>query len=134
MEYIGYAWLGLVVACVIIEAMTVSLTTIWFAAGAIVAWLVYLIGFGIEVQIIVFLLVSIVCLIFTRPIAMEKFKVGRVRTNAESLIGQSYKVQSTIDNINNTGTIDVKGQMWSARSVDDQVIEKDDEIVIIKVL
>jgi len=131
MEYIGYAWLGLVVACVIIEAMTVSLTTIWFATGAIVAWLVYLIGFGMEVQIIVFLLVSIVCLIFTRPIAMEKFKVGRVRTNAESLIGQSYKVQSTIDNINNTGTIDVKGQMWSARSVDDQVIEKD-EIVIIR--
>ena len=130
MEYVGYAWLGLVVACVIIEAMTVSLTTIWFAIGAIVAWLFYLIGFGIEVQIVIFLLVSIVCLIFTRPIAMEKFKVGRVRTNAESLIGQSYKVESTIDNINNTGTVNVKGQMWSARSLDDQVIEKDEIVVI----
>ncbi len=131
MEYIGYAWLGIVVACVIIEAMTVSLTTIWFAIGAIAAWLVYLTGLGLEVQIVVFLLVSIVCLIFTRPIAMEKFKVGRVRTNADSLIGQSYKVDTTIDNINNTGEVNVKGQMWTARSVDDQVIEKD-EIVIIK--
>lgn len=131
MEYIGYAWLGIVVACVAIEAMTVSLTTIWFAIGAIFAWLIYLTGLGLEVQIVVFLLVSIVCLIFTRPIAMEKLKVGRVKTNAESLIGQSFKVESTIDNINNTGTVNVKGQMWAARSLDDQVIEKD-EIVIVK--
>lgn len=131
MEYLGYAWLGTVVACVIIEAMTVNLTTIWFAIGAVAAWLIYLTGLGLEVQIVVFLLVSIVCLIFTRPIAVEKLKVGRFKTNADSLIGQSCKVESTIDNINNTGTVNVKGQMWTARSADDQVIEKD-EIVIIK--
>ena len=131
MEYLGYAWLGTVVACVIIEAMTVNLTTIWFALGAVAAWLVYLTGLGLEVQIVIFLLVSIVCLIFTRPIAVEKLKVGRYKTNADSLIGQSCKVESTIDNINNTGAVNVKGQMWTARSADDQVIEKD-EIVIIK--
>ena len=131
MEYLGYAWLGTVVACVIIEAMTVNLTTIWFAIGAVSAWLIYLTGLGLEVQIVVFLLVSIVCLIFTRPIAVEKLKVGRFKTNADSLIGQSCKVESTIDNINNTGTVNVKGQMWTARSADAQVIEKD-EIVIIK--
>lgn len=131
MEYLGYAWLGTVVACVIIEAMTVNLTTIWFAIGAVAAWLIYLTGLGLEVQIVVFLLVSIVCLIFTRPIAVEKLKVGRFKTNADSLIGQSCKVESTIDNINNTGTVNVKGQMWTARSADDQIIEKD-EIVIIK--
>ena len=131
MEYIGYAWLGTVVACVIIEAMTVSLTSIWFAIGAIAAWLIYLTGLGLEVQIVIFLLVSILCLIFTRPIAMEKLKVGRVKTNAESLIGQSCKVESTIDNINNTGTVNVRGQIWTARSADDRVIEKD-EIVEIK--
>ena len=129
MEYIGYAWLGTVIACVIIEAMTVSLTSIWFAIGAIAAWLIYLTGLGLEVQIVIFLLVSILCLIFTRPIAMEKLKVGRV--NAESLIGQSCKVESTIDNINNTGTVNVRGQIWTARSADDRVIEKD-EIVEIK--
>ncbi len=134
MEYIGYAWLGTVVACVIIEAMTVNLTTIWFAVGAIVAWLVYLTGLSLEVQIVVFLSVSIVCLIFTRPIAMEKLKVGRVKTNADSLIGQSFKVESRIDNINNTGTVNVKGQMWAARSVDDQVIEKDEIVVIKKIV
>ena len=131
MEYIGYAWLGTIIACVIIEAMTVSLTTIWFAIGAIAAWLIYLTGLGLEVQIIAFLLVSTLSLIFTRPIAMEKFKVGRIKTNADLLIGQSYKVVSTIDNINNEGTVNVKGQIWTARSLDDQVIEKD-EIVEVK--
>ena len=130
MEYVGYAWLGLTVACVIIEAMTVSLTTIWFAVGALVAWLVHLTGLEIEAQIVVFLLVSIVCLIFTRPIAMKKFKVGRFKTNAESLIGWSFKVESRIDNINNTGTVKVNGQIWSARSLDDRVIEKDEIVVV----
>lgn len=131
MEYIGYAWLGTIIACVIIEAMTVNLTTIWFAIGAVAAWLIYLTGLGLEVQIIAFLLVSTVSLIFTRPIAMEKLKIGRTKTNADLLIGQSYKVVTTIDNINNEGTVNVKGQIWTARSVDDQVIEKD-EIVEVK--
>lgn len=131
MEYIGYAWLGTVVACVLIEAMTMGLTTIWFAIGAITAWLVYLLGFKLEVQIVVFLIVSIVCLLFTRPIAMDKLKIGRTKTNADMLIGQSFKVVSTIDNINNKGTVNVKGQMWSARSLDGQVIEKD-EIITVK--
>ncbi len=131
MEYIGYAWLGTIIACVVIEAMTLGLTTIWFAIGAVAAWLTYLTGLGLEVQIVVFLLVSTLSLIFTRPIAMEKFKVGRIKTNADLLIGQSYKVVSTIDNINNEGTVNVKGQIWTARSLDDQVIEKD-EIVEVK--
>lgn len=131
MEFIGYAWLITVIACVAIEAITMGLTTIWFAIGAIAAWLVYLTGLRLEVQIVVFLLVSTLSLIFTRPIAMEKFKVGRVKTNADSLIGQSYKVESTIDNINNTGTVNVKGQIWTARSADDKVIEKG-EIIVVK--
>ena len=131
MEYIGYAWLGTLVACLVIEAMTLGLTTIWFAAGALVAWLVYLTGLGLEIQIVVFLLVSTLCLIFTRPIAVEKLKVGRYKTNAESLIGQPCKVESTIDNLNNKGRVNVKGQIWTARSIDDQIIEKD-QVVIIK--
>ncbi|HHZ02465.1 MAG TPA: NfeD family protein [Tissierellia bacterium] len=131
MAYLGYAWLGIVVVSVIIEALTMGLTTIWFAIGAIVAFLVNLTGIGIEVQIVAFLLVSILCLLFTRPFAMKKLKVGRIRTNTDLLIGQQCKVESTIDNLNNQGTVNVKGQIWTARSVDDQVIEKG-EIVTIK--
>jgi membrane protein implicated in regulation of membrane protease activity len=131
MEYVGWAWLIIIAACVIIEALTLGLATIWFAIGALVAWLIYLTGAALQLQIVVFLVVSIVCLILTRPIAVEKLKIGRSRTNADALIGEYVKVESTINNINNEGTVKAKGQIWSAKSFDGEVIEKD-ELVVIK--
>ncbi|MGD9568203.1 MAG: NfeD family protein [Sedimentibacter sp.] len=130
MDYIGWAWLIIIAACVIIEASTMGLTTIWFAAGALVAWLIYLTGVSLQVQIVAFLIVSIVCLIFTRPIAVEKLKVGKAKTNLDSLIGETAKVETTINNFNNEGYVKLKGQMWSARSVDDEIIEKNEPVVV----
>ena len=128
----GLSWLAILVVCIIIEALTMGLTTIWFAIGSIAAWLAYIIGFKLNVQIFIFLLVSISCLIVTRPIAVKKLKIGKTRTNIDSLIGEYFKVNSTINNINNKGTVIVRGIMWSARSfVDDDIIEKD-EIVCVK--
>lgn len=124
MDFMGWAWLIIIAACVIIEASTVSLTTIWFAIGALVAWLVYLVGLSLQVQIVVFLLVSIACLILTRPIAVEKLKVGRAKTNLDSLIGETAKVEKTINNFNNEGYVKLNGQVWSARSANDEIIEK----------
>jgi membrane protein implicated in regulation of membrane protease activity len=130
MDYIGWAWLIIIAACVIIEASTMGLTTIWFAIGALVAWLIYLTGVNIQVQIVVFLLVSIVCLVLTRPIAVKKLKVGKAKTNIDSLIGETAKVETTINNFNNEGYVIAKGQVWTARSIDDEVIEKDELVVI----
>lgn len=130
MDYIGWAWLIIVAACVIIEASTMGLTTIWFAIGALVAWLINLTGLNLQVQILVFLIVSIVCLVFTRPIAVEKLKVGKSKTNLDSLIGETAKVETTINNFNNEGYVKLKGQIWSARSNDDEIIEKDEPVVV----
>ena len=134
MEYAGWAWLGIVAACIAIEAYTLGLTTIWFAIGALAAWLVHLTGLGIEIQIIVFLMVSILCLLLTRPIAAEKLKVGITKTNADRLIGEIVKVKSTINNINNEGTVKARGQIWSARSVDDSIIEEDEMVVVKEII
>jgi len=130
MEYIGWAWLIIIVACIIIEASTMGLTTIWFAIGALIAWFVYLMGFDLHVQIIIFLLVSIICLVLTRPIAVKKLKVGKIKTNLDSLIGETAKVESTINNIENVGYVKARGQIWSARSVDGEIIEEGELIVV----
>jgi membrane protein implicated in regulation of membrane protease activity len=108
------------------------LTTIWFAFGAIVAWITSSVGLALEVQIVVFLVVSILCLILTRPIAVEKLKIGKTRTNADSIIGECVKVVTTINNMNNEGTVKARGQIWSAKSYNnDDIIEKD-EIVCVR--
>lgn len=130
MDFMGWAWLIIIAACVIIEASTVSLTTIWFAIGALIAWLVYLVGLSLQVQIVVFLLVSIACLILTRPIAVEKLKVGRAKTNLDSLIGEIAKVETTINNFNNEGYVKLNGQVWSARSANDEIIEKGELVLV----
>lgn len=132
MDYIGWTWMGIIVVCIVIEASTMGLTTIWFAVGGIIAWIASGIGFKLEIQIVVFLVVSILCLIVTRPIAVKKLKIGKVRTNADTIIGECVKVISTINNINNEGTVKARGQMWSARAFDDQDIIEKDEIVCVK--
>lgn len=130
MEYNGCFWLIVIAVCIIIEASTLGLTTIWFAIGALIAWFIYLSGLSLQIQIVVFLLVSIACLILTRPIAVEKLKIGKVKTNLDSLIGETGVVETTINNVNSEGYVKLKGQIWSARSTDDEVIEKDELVVV----
>lgn len=130
MVYNGYFWLIVIAVCIFIEASTLGLTTIWFAIGALIAWFIYLLGFSLQAQVVVFLLVSIVCLVFTRPIAVKKLKVGRAKTNLDSLIGETGLVETTIDNINGWGYVKLKGQVWSACSINDDVIEKDELVIV----
>ena len=92
-------WLVILVALVVIELVTMGLTTIWFAGGALAAALVSILGTTLVLQVIVFLVVSIVLLYFTRPIAVKYFNKDRIRTNTESLIGKQAIVISEINNI-----------------------------------
>lgn len=119
----SFYWLIAVVVLLIIEITTLGLTTIWFAGGALVAFLASVLGASFLVQFILFFVVSIVLLCFTRPIAVRYFNNHRARTNYESIIGQTAKVTSVIDNYNLTGSASVNGQEWTARS------ERDEEII-----
>ena len=109
-------WLVLLVALVIIELLTMGLTTVWFAGGALVATIAALFDTPIALQVILFLLVSALLLFFTRPLAVKYFNKDRVRTNAESLVGRQAIVISEIDNLQGIGQVNVGGMEWSART------------------
>lgn len=114
-------WLVLLILCIGIEVLTLGLTTIWFAGGALVAIFATLLQAPIFVQIILFFLVSLLMLFFTRPIAVKYFNRDRVKTNVESMVGRQAIVTSEIDNLQAAGQVTVNSQEWSARSADDRV-------------
>lgn len=115
-------WLGLFIVLLIIELFTVGLTTIWFGIGALAALAANVFGADLIVQIIVFLAVSIVLLIFTRPLAEKHLNRNRVRTNYESEIGKVIRIAEKVDNLNQTGRSVVDGQEWTVRAENDREI------------
>ncbi len=106
-------WLAVALVMLVIEALTVGLATIWFAAGALVALLAALLDFSIAVQIVLFLAVSICLLVFTRKIFVEKLKAGSEKTNVDALVGEKGVVISPIHPYE-VGQVKVGGQVWSA--------------------
>ncbi len=116
---ITIGWLVLFVVLIAIEIATLGLTTIWFAAGALVATIAAAFNAPVFMQIALFIFMSLVLLIFTRPVAVKYFNKDRIRTNAESLVGRQAIVISEIDNLQGIGQVTVGGQEWSARAAED---------------
>ncbi len=121
MNEIMIFWLVLLILMIVIEVLTLGLTTIWFAGGALVAVIASLLGAPVWLQIILFFAVSLLLLFFTRPVAVKYFNRDRVKTNVESMVGRQAIVVSEIDNIQGIGQVTVGGQEWTARSSDQKV-------------
>ena len=101
-------WLIVLAVFLVIEAITVGLTTIWFAGGALVAAIASGAGAGILVQWILFLVISLVLLIFTRPLAVRYMNKGVPKTNVNSLIGEKAVVIQKINKLEQTGKVRIK--------------------------
>lgn len=129
----GIIWLFIVVVMAVIEIVTLGLTTIWFAGGALAAFIASLLGAGLAVQIAVFIVVSLALLAGTRPFAVRYLNKGRVSTNAESLIGKMAVVKEEIDNLNARGLVSVNGQEWTARAWKDHVIPEGTTVEIMEI-
>ena len=114
-------WLVVLVLSIVIEMISLGLTSIWFAGGAIVALITAALSLPMWLQVFVFLLVSVVLMVFTRPIAVKYFNKDRVRTNVESLIGRQAIVISEISNRQGIGQVTVGGQEWTARTEDEEI-------------
>lgn len=113
-------WLAVMIILIVLEIITVGLTTIWFAGGALVAMFVSALGGGTILQIAVFLVVSFVLVIFTRPWAMKYIKTNHVKTNYEGIIGKVVRITQDVDNLNGTGCAVVNGQEWTVRATEDE--------------
>lgn len=126
------AWLAVLVLLLAVEAATLGLTTIWFAGGALIAFFLAIAGLDVLAQVIGFCVVSVLLLLITRPAAVRWINKDRLRTNAGSLIGQTAVVTEAIDNLAGSGQAQVKGQYWTARSMEDGTRIEKGKLVKIK--
>lgn len=124
-----WVWLAAVIIFALAEMITTSLTTIWFAGGALVAFIMSLFKAPLWAEILVFLVTSILLLMITRPLLTKVFKTGETKTNIDSLIGMKAKVIVEINNCQEVGYAVLNGQEWTARSVDDDDIIRENEMV-----
>ena len=130
MEPTSICWLAVFVLLIVIELATMGLTTIWFAGGAVAGFIASMLGANVVIQAVVFFVVSIVLLIFTRPFAVRYINSNKTKTNIDGLIGQEALVLEEINNIRETGCARLEGKEWSARSVDDTVIPADTVVIV----
>ena len=115
-------WLAIVIVLLVIEIATLGLTTIWFAGGALVACIAALLHANIWVQIVLFLVVSVLLLFFTRPLEVRYMNKDRTKTNVDSMVGKEAVVTEAIDNLKAQGVVQVNGLEWTARSEESQEV------------
>lgn len=125
-------WTVLLVVLVAIEIATMGLTTIWFAAGALAATIAAACNAPLFVQIALFLIVSVLMLVFTRPVAVKYFNKDRVKTNVESLVGQKGIVTGEINNLKSSGQVTLNGMEWTARSAAQGCVIPEGSVVVVK--
>lgn len=122
-------WLVAVIIFLGVELSTVTLTSIWFAAGALAAMLVAMFNGNLIVQIIAFLIVAFGLLYATKPWAKKFIDTKKVSTNADRAIGQEVRVLERVSNLDQTGRAIVHGMEWTVRTEDDNIVIEQGELV-----
>lgn len=126
-------WVVAAVALGIIEGVTLNLVTIWPAIGAVCAAIAAAFGLGLLGQLLIFIGVSVVLLLATRPLALRLLSKKKEPTNFDRMVGAEARVIQRIDPIENRGQIKVLGQVWSAVAADGGSIEADEAVVVVAV-
>jgi membrane protein implicated in regulation of membrane protease activity len=120
---VRWIWVALTVVFALIEIFTLGLTTVWFALAALVMVFLSFLPIPVPAQILIFLAIAATLLVFTRPLAVKKFKLGREKTNVDSLVGRHALVTRKIGEFEN-GEVKLNGQAWSAQSEDNLPISE----------
>lgn len=124
-------WLIASAVFLLIEILTLGLTSIWFAGGAVVAAIAALFGVPFLVQMLLFIVVTCLLLALTRPVAKRYLNNRVQKTNTDALIGQTALVKETINNMESKGYVQLNGQDWTARSAEaGEIIPAGCEVVV----
>ena len=116
MNWAAILWLVLLIVFLVVEATTVTLVSLWFAAGALLALLVSFFGAAIWLQVLIFLAGSSIALAALRPIARKYIKPKVTATNVDAVIGSTGLVTVAVDNVTAAGQVKLGSMVWSARS------------------
>ena len=128
----NWIWLGAMIVFGILEAATAGLVSIWFVCGSIAALLATFLGAALWLQVVLFLAVSAVTLAATRPL-VRKMSAKAVPTNLDRAIGSAARVTEEIDNLKGSGLVNISGQVWTARSAHDVVIQPGREVKVLRI-
>ncbi|MCQ2513794.1 MAG: NfeD family protein [Ruminococcus sp.] len=132
-DYLPFIWIGIAVVLAIIEGITIQLVSIWFMLGAIFAAITSVFTDSIIIQVLVFIIVSFVSLIATRPIVKNFMKQkGTVNTNSNRLVGQTGVMISDIADIEQIGRAKVSGEVWSVKTNSAPIL-KDSKIKVLAI-
>ena len=123
MSYYSFLWLALMVVFLIAEAAAVTITSLWFAAGALVALLAGLLGAAFWLQVVLFIAVSAAMLFALRPIIRKHFTPKLTPTNVDAIIGSEGYITVAVDNFNAVGQVKLGGMEWTARSTTGEKID-----------
>ena len=122
-------WLAVVIVFLVVELSTVTLTSIWFAAGGLIALFIAMAGGNLTLQVIAFLIAAFGMFFATKPWADKVINQKKVSTNADRAIGEVVRVLERISNLDQTGMVIVHGQEWTARTENDKTIIEQGELV-----
>lgn len=113
-------WLSVMVVCVLIEALTLALTSVWAAIAALIMIFVSQTGLPFKWQLLLFLVLTIALIVITRPFAVKKLKLGKNKTNVNSLVGQEVLVVKKISPFQKGEVKAKNGVIWTAQNADPQ--------------
>ena len=116
MEFFTILWLALMVVFLVTEAATVTMVSLWFAAGSLAALAASLLHAPVWLQVVLFLAVSALLLAALRPMVRKHFTPKLSKTNVDAIVGSRGYVTADIDNVSATGTVKLGAMEWTARS------------------
>lgn len=124
-------WLVLVIIFAGIEIMTLDLSSIWFAVGALVAMCSTGLTSSVLIQTVFFIVGSALFMVYFKPIVKKKIFSEQVKTNIDSIIGTTGIVTQNVTN--QTGEVKVSGKFWTARTLENVEILQGETVKILEI-